>query len=242
MAGSSRIAKQPELSTSFFGEDILLNRLLKTTSSGTYVDVGANHPIDGSNTYRLYTQGWTGLAIDPNPKFAAPFRRHRPRDRHIVAGVAAAPDSMTYHCFDPDVFNTLSARQAALMVAQGRRKIGETIVPCLPLSDLIVEHLGDRPIDILNVDCEGMDLEVLQSFDLAVNRPMAIVVEDHAGFMALRDRAGQSGMDRFLRSQGYSPISQAAWSAIFVARDWRDLIQRSAAFDPVAIQRGYMPA
>jgi FkbM family methyltransferase len=235
------VAKHLELSTSFFGEDILLARLLKTTSSGTYVDVGANHPIEGSNTYRLYAQGWTGLAIDPNPRFAALFRRHRPRDTHIVAGVALAPASMTYHCFDPDVFNTLSSRQAALMVAQGRRKTGETKVPCLPLSDLIAEHLGDRPIDIMNVDCEGMDIEVMQSFDMAVNRPMVIVVEDWAGFMSLRERTDQSEMDRFLRSRGYSPISQAAWSAIFVANDWRDLIRRSAAFDPVAIQRGYMP-
>ncbi|MEI9928867.1 MAG: hypothetical protein WDN44_15790 [Sphingomonas sp.] len=56
------------MTTSFFGEDVLLGRLLKTASSGTYVDVGANHPIEGSNTYRLYRQGWTGLTIDPNSR------------------------------------------------------------------------------------------------------------------------------------------------------------------------------
>lgn len=238
---SDRAAKHLELSTSFFGEDILLSRLLKTTSSGTYVDIGANHPVHGSNTYRLYAQGWAGLAIDPNPEFVALFEHHRPRDTHIVAGVARNPCSMTYHSFDLDVFNTLSAKQAALMVAQGRRKIGETTVPCFPLSDLIAKHLGDRPIDVLNVDCEGMDIEVLQSFDMSADRPVVLVVEDYAGFMALRDCAGQSDMDGFLRSQGYSPIAKTAWSAIFVANDWRELIERSAAFDPVAIRRGYMP-
>jgi FkbM family methyltransferase len=181
------------------------------------------------------------LSIDPNPKFSTDFSRIRPRDSHVVAGIAAEPRSMTYHLFDPDVFNTLSDGQAAKMIAQGRRKLGETIVPCLRLDHVVAEHLGDRPIDILNVDCEGMDLEVLQSLDLAINRPTVIVVEDAAGLVALRDGGERSETDRFLRSENYSPIAQSAWSAIFVANDWRILVERSEAFDRQSMRRGYMP-
>ncbi len=83
------------------------------------------------------------------------------------------------------------------MILQGRRKIGETLVPCLPLGEIVADRLGNRTIDVLNVDCEGMDLDVLASLDLAANRPMVVVVEDHAGFMALRDRSQQSEVDRF---------------------------------------------
>lgn len=230
-----------EVTTSFFGEDVLLRRLLKTVSHGTYVDVGCNHPIIGSNTYGLYSDGWSGLVIDPNPKFVIDYRQVRPRDIHVVAGIAAETGSMTYHVFDPDVFNTLSRVQAAEMIAQGRRKLGEAIVPCVRLSDLIAEHLGDRQIDILNIDCEGMDLEVLQTLDFNANRPTAIVVEDAAGFYALRDGGERSTIDQFLRSHRYSPIAQSAWSAIFVANDWSTLAQRNNAFDIKAMRRGYMP-
>jgi FkbM family methyltransferase len=230
-----------ETTTSYFGEDILLRRLLKTTSSGTYVDVGCNHPVTGSNTFGLYLDGWSGLSIDPNPKFAPDFRRIRPRDVHVVAGIAAEPGCLTYHMFDPDVFNTLSDAQASMMIAQNRRKVGEMIVPCIQLAGVVAEHLGSRPIDILNVDCEGMDLEVLQSLDLSVNRPTAIVVEDAAGLVALRDGGGRSGMYNFLRSHRYSPVAQSAWSAIFVANDWRTLAKRSDAFDRQSMERGYMP-
>jgi FkbM family methyltransferase len=237
-----RFDRRAEISTSYFGEDILVSRLLKPSCSGIYVDVGAHHPITGSNTYKLYRRGWRGLAIDPNPRFVRHFRRYRPKDTHIVAGVALARGSMTYHAFDPDVFNTLCPEQARKIEALGKRKIDEIPVPCLPLSDLVAEHLRGRHIDILNIDCEGMDLDALRSLDLAVNRPTAMVVEDYPRFMAFRDGREPTGMDLFLRGQGYSPIAQSAWSAIFVANDWRDLIGRSAAFDAATFPRAYLPS
>ena len=242
LGASSRGFKHLELSTSYFGEDILVSRLMKPSSSGIYMDVGAHEPIRGSNTYRLYTRGWRGIAIDPNPRFRAAFRRHRPGDRHIIAGASLERGLLTYHCFDPDVFNTLSAEHAARIEALGKRKIGETTVPCLPLADVVAEHLGGRQIDVINIDCEGMDVEVLQSLDMARNRPTVIMVEDYARFIAFRDGREPSEMDAFLRGQAYSPIAQTAWSAIFVANDWRELIGRSAAFDAEVIQRAYLPS
>lgn len=233
--------RHSEITSSFFGEDILINRLLKTKSCGIYIDVGCNHPIDGSNTFRLYSDGWTGLTIDPNPIFATAFRRYRPRDIHVTAGIAVEPGSMTYHMFDPDVFNTFSESQASEMIAQGRCKLGEKTVPCLRLEDVVATYLPNSSIDILNVDCEGMDLEVLQSLNLAVNRPIAIIIEDTGGLEALRDGKERSELDKFLRKNSYSPIAQSAWSAIFVANDWEDLVLRSSAFDKDEMRRGYMP-
>ena len=54
-------------------EDILRD-YLKDRKGGIFVDVGAFHAKDGSNTYRLERDfGWTGLAIDANPAFAQEY-------------------------------------------------------------------------------------------------------------------------------------------------------------------------
>src|SRR5262249_52403259 len=62
------------------GEDLIIDVLLGRKSVGRYVDVGCNHPVRLSNTYRLYLRGWTGLAIDANSTFEKEFVRRRPND------------------------------------------------------------------------------------------------------------------------------------------------------------------
>jgi hypothetical protein len=48
-------------------------------------------------------------------------------------------------------------------------------------------------------------------------------------------------MDAFLRDNCYQPIAQLAFSAIYVAQDWRELIARSSAYSMDAIQSGILP-
>ena len=45
----------------FFGGD----------SSGYFVEVGANHPTHGSQTWHLEQAGWTGVLVEPQPDLAA---------------------------------------------------------------------------------------------------------------------------------------------------------------------------
>lgn len=148
-----------------FGEDHAILRLLNPGTSGTFVDVGANDPIDGSNTAFLYFLGWSGLAIDPNPRYAQPFRKVRPRDTFLTMGVSELPSSLTYHEFGNDKLNTFSDARAEQLRGEGTLSVATSTIPCRPLHELIRAHLGNRHPDLLSVDCEGMDLEVLRSRD-----------------------------------------------------------------------------
>lgn len=48
---------------------------------GTYVDLGAGHYANGSNTFRLATEyGWSGIAAEKDEALAAEYRRTRWRD------------------------------------------------------------------------------------------------------------------------------------------------------------------
>lgn len=224
-----------------YGEDLIVDRLLKPGPEGTYVDVGANHPIAGSNTYRLYTRGWSGLAIDANPNFAADYARHRPRDTFLAEGVSREAATLTYYSYTEDVFNTFDAANAAKLLAEGRELIGRTDVRCRPLSEIVDEHLPDRAIDLLCVDCEGLDLDVLASLDLTKRRPSAMIVEDGEGYLTFQQSRPPYPLERFLRDHGYMPMARSAWSALYVAESWSELFARSPAFDGADLTNGYMP-
>lgn len=226
-----------------FGEDRVFDCLLKPAPGGTYVDVGAHHPVLGSNTFLLYAKGWSGLTVDPNPKFAPLFRKERPHDVHLAEGASRVSATRTYHQFALDWNNTFDASVAERLRADGLDYLGARDVPCRPLADMIEEHLKDRPIDLLNVDCEGLDLEVLESLDIARHRPATIIVEDFQSFWTFQRGERPAPVEVFLRDNRYQPIAQTAWSRIYVAKDWRDLFGRSQALDArEAESGGYLPA
>jgi hypothetical protein len=118
-ASFSEITRHSQPSFSQFGEDLVLQILLQPGREGTYVDVGANHPIKGSNTFRLYLRGWNGLAIDPNPSFASEFKKFRPRDRYLTEGVALERSTLTYHAFEDDVYNTFDPSVVSKLLDEG---------------------------------------------------------------------------------------------------------------------------
>jgi len=144
-------------SFSQFGEDAVINRLLP--SKGFYVDVGAYHPHLYSNTYLLYRKGWKGIAIEPNRFMKPLWTVFRPRDTFMNCGVALTAGTRAYNAFKDGAYNSVGDTGQDVFVA--------------PLSHLLK---GIEKIDFLNVDCEGMDSEVLHSHDWQV-KPTIIAVE-----------------------------------------------------------------
>src|SRR5689334_646284 len=62
------------------GEEWIVRDFFGDQRGGVFVDVGANDYRRFSNTYYLDTAlGWSGLAIEPQTKFAADYAKHRPR-------------------------------------------------------------------------------------------------------------------------------------------------------------------
>jgi hypothetical protein len=78
------------------GEDILANAFLRE-ESGTYVDVGAYHPVLYSNTYGFSRRGWKGVVIDPNKSMQSLYAFFRPRDRFVCAAVGAQSGTGEYY-------------------------------------------------------------------------------------------------------------------------------------------------
>jgi len=195
--------KNVRLSFSQFGEDLLLEHLLPP--KGFYVDVGAYHPVIFSNTWLFSRNGWRGLVVEPNPAMAKLHRRRRPRDIVIEAAVGSAPGEASYQ-------SVSEANNNRILGVGEKADPGASLsrVPVRTLSQIFREHLpAGQEVDLLCVDCEGMDLEVLQGNDWGKIKPKVVCVEG-------KDEAEEATLTRFLLPHGYRLRARAGYSLIYV--------------------------
>lgn len=192
-----------------FGEDLFLTSLLGyEKTGGVYVDVGCYHPIALSNTYIFYQRGWKGVAIDANPSWANDWQKYRPLDRFVNAAVSSNVGSMVYVMNKRyPACNRLLA-EAPVSTSPDETSIN---VPTRPLNNILDEVLPDPQIDLLSVDCEGHDLEILQTFDFSRRKPVVIAAEDPT----VRT---DSALCAFLESRGYDCKASIGLTKIFQAR------------------------
>lgn len=190
-------------SFSQFGEDRVIEQLFANrTRPGFYVDVGAFHPYSGSNTYLLYRGGWRGINIEPVPDLCAEIRKHRPRDLTLQLAVAETPGTAEF--LSTGSFSGIADKHY-LWGSQGERITVET----RPLGDVLAEHLpAGQSIDVLDVDCEGRDLIVLQSNDWSRFRPRVILAEWHDG----------TAIPEYLSGLDYELHAQMRLTGIFTDR------------------------
>jgi len=197
------------------GEDLILARMLEEQPPGTFVDVGAHHPQRFSNTYALYLAGWRGVNIDATPGSMAAFRALRPDDVNVEAGVSEDGASLTYYCFNEPALNTFSAELAESRDGlHSYRIIERRVLPTYRLETLLAEHLpAGRPVDVLTVDVEGLELQVLRSADWTRFHP-AIVVVEIFGCDSVRSVL-ESPTAQFLGAHGYELVAQTANTSFF---------------------------
>ena len=172
-------------------------------SRGYFVEVGANDPVNLSQTWHLEQRGWTGVLVEPQPELAAELRRRRSAKVFEVACSSPrdAGTTMRLHLagihssLDPGLSTSTVSAHAAIKV------------PVRALDDILIEAGAPSPLDLLSIDVEGLEVEVLQGVDLARWRPRLILVEDLA--MDLR-------LHRHLRSRGYKWLRRTGLNSWYV--------------------------
>ena len=196
------------------GEDIILAALFAKKRGGFYVDVGAHHPERYSNTRLLNKKGWRGINIDPDPDAIRLFKKRRPQDINLCVGISRERGEKPFFMFDDPAVNTFSAEMAKVWQDGGNIALRETVVvKTAPLREVLAGAVPvGTQIDFLNVDAEGLDMEVLLSNDWERFRPETIAIEDH-GFTA--ENPAESAVYRFLSEKGYTLVAVMKFSLIF---------------------------
>jgi FkbM family methyltransferase len=159
------------------GEDIWVRDYFGGKRGGFYVDIGASHPYNLSNTALLYFRyAWRGITVEPLPDLARLHRRWRPDDDLRQVAIGPTPGRLTFHEMYPGGLSTLDDATAKATIANGTAElVRDHVVNAITL-DQLLSPIAER-VDLLSIDLEGMDAAVVQSYDFRGVRPELICVE-----------------------------------------------------------------
>ena len=107
----NRKIKYKKISYSLNAVDLIIDYIFKDKDIGTYVDVGAQHPISNNNTYLLFKRGWNGINIQIQIKNIDLFNISRPNDinlNYAISDKEGETDFYFYHETSP--INTLNKK------------------------------------------------------------------------------------------------------------------------------------
>lgn len=199
-------------------EDIIVSLLTDNKVKGTYVDVGAHHPVRFSNTFRFYLSGWNGINIDPLPNAMTYFNQYRPDDVNLNMGVASKDGELTYFNFEEPAYNTLNGERAEEVIRNNYSTLKEKIsVPVHTLAYILDKHLNNREIDLLTIDVESFELEVLKSNDWSKYKPKLIVMESLVSSRQSLDRIYEDPSIQYVVDKGYMAVAKVS-NAVFLKR------------------------
>ena len=162
-----------------YGEDKYIYNFYKNKLQGFYVDVGAYHPLEGNNTYLLYKKNkWSGINIDINLFSIELFKIARSKDVNLNIGISNSKKlQAVYFRKNINMLNTLNKKIAKTHFHNGFFK---KYIKTDKLSDIIKKtKYKNKKIDFLNIDVEGVELNVLKSLNFKKYDPKLICIEIH---------------------------------------------------------------
>ena len=223
----NRKIKYKKISYSLNAVDLIIDYIFKDKNIGTYVDVGAQHPISNNNTYLLFKRGWNGINIDLDRKNIDLFNISRPNDinlNYAISDKEGETDFYFYHESSP--INTLNKKVKEYQKA----KISEIKkINTLTLNNVFKKINFDKNIDYLNIDVEGYEDKVLSGFDINKYKPSVVSVE----YLDLKmkklefknnnlDNLLNSNIYKYFNDNNYYFVNWLHSDLIFIHKDFRD--------------------
>lgn len=162
------------------GDDLAVLNIFKRLGieRPSYLDVGAYHPYNLSNTALLYERGSRGINVEPNAVLFEAFRKARPQDTNIRAGVAPVSGELPFYhvSADPGRFTFDKATAMTLGITSTEQVIVYTL-------NEIVDGMFCNGVwpDLLSIDIEGLDIDVLRAAEFGAHAPKAVIVEADCG-------------------------------------------------------------
>ena len=202
---------------SIFGEDKFIERYFGNKPKGFYIDVGCYHPLDGNNTQLLYKKGWNGIKLDINYHSIELFNFLRKGDINIHSGISNKKNRLTMHYRkEINMLNTLDEKIAKMNFRNGYKKKN---IQVNTLNYFISKYFKKLDmIDFMNIDVEGVELNVLKSLNFKIYKPKLICVEIHnikKMFDTNYKYLKTNSIYNFLVKKGYKIVWKYKYSFIF---------------------------
>lgn len=179
------------------GDDLMILNLfyLMGIEKPSYLDIGAHHPVNISNTKLLYDRGARGVNVEANPNLIEEFNKQRPHDQNVCVGVGLKDGHSNFYMYsDSSGRNTFSVDEVASL--DGIMTVKKQLaLPITTIDGIVNKYCGARYPDLLTVDIEGLDYDVLKTADFAsAGKPKLVVVEvrrhDTLKFLEMMQKKG----------------------------------------------------
>lgn len=177
--------------------------VLSHYKKGYFVDAGCCDGEDISNTYKLEKLGWSGLCIDVIPKN---FDR-RPKSKVIEAALHGIKDLELDFTISksPEISGITDylGKQGTAAYTGWKPYVDKTIkVKTQLLHEILDANNAPAFIEYLNIDIEGVELEVLKTFPFKKYKFGCISLEHNY------DEPKRTHIKDLLKSKGYNYIKQ----------------------------------
>jgi FkbM family methyltransferase len=139
--------------------------------NSVYVDIGANHPCDISNTYLFYRKGYHGIIIEPNLELLKLHQIFRKNDIQLGIGCSKQAKVLKFNVSKTPVLSSFTES----LLEENIDHI--EYVPVMPVDLILEKIIEDRIVSLLSIDVEGINFEVLESSQKTLVKCAIICVE-----------------------------------------------------------------
>jgi FkbM family methyltransferase len=195
------------------GDDLVIRAIFFSLGIGnpSYLDLGAHHPENISNTKLFYDTGSRGINVEANPVLHKLFLEQRPQDINLNVGVGIKSGFQDFYMIDGESGRNSFIKEVAEGFVMDYPEFAITEVRQLPIFTVeqILHHR--RVPDFLSIDIEGMDFEVLQSIDFQ-RYPFKVVCVEIQPY-------SEEDIRTLMHNVGYYSIIKCGSNLIFVDKN-----------------------
>jgi FkbM family methyltransferase len=215
----------PRLSYSQAGEDLIVSFVFDALGirNPSYLDIGAYHPKHLSNTYLFYKNGSSGVCIEPDPDLYARYKGRRPRDTCLNVGVGVSNEtSADFYVLATKTLNTFSRVEAEKCDANGQKIEKVISIPLVKIDNILSTHFRNSAPNLVSLDIEGLDYEVIKTFDFSKARPEVFCIETIT-FSENNSEEKVAPIIEYMKANDYMVYADSYINTIFVDRlKWRN--------------------
>jgi FkbM family methyltransferase len=226
--------KYLKISYSQSGEDLIIEFIFNALEikRPTYIDIGAHHPFYLSNTAIFYKKGCRGICVEPDPVLFKEIKKYRKNDICLNVGVTGKgqKEDVDFYVMSSRTLNTFSEKEAIEYTRKNDFKIVEVVKLTLENINTIIKENLDKSPDFVNIDVEGLDLEIIRGFDFETYRPKVFCIE-MVDFLGESFNENSKEIQDIMLKNGYINHSSTYINAIFIDKiEWgnRAWVKRQA--------------
>lgn len=204
------------------GEDaiilFLLPYLKMDLKKAAYLDIGANHAKELSNTFALYERGMRGVLLEANPALIPELKLYRSEDIIVNKCLSLhGGQTVTFYVLSGDGLSTPDRHAVETIMDKnpGISIVNEITVETVTIQELLDQYFSQAP-ELLNIDIEGAELEILNAIDFSKVRPKVIIVEMIAYSTMINAGNKNQQILKLMRENNYIEYAFTGINSIFV--------------------------